>query len=158
MFQTLDLLDLLFELEKGQKFLLSSFLKDIDVNLFLDLQEFNTFNRASFWRTLVNFEWLLNSPLRSFLSLNFFVYSSFSYHGLFKEICYLWNSYGVEPLVNKPDALFAYPLLRMDLRMNPFKGGADGMTQDAQETVELCKIQSQKPRLGERRRKPKKQV
>ncbi|KAI5681644.1 hypothetical protein M9H77_02872 [Catharanthus roseus] len=81
MFRTLDLLDLLFELEKDKRVYYHISFKDVDVHLFFGLRELNTFNCASFWRIL-----------------------------LFEG---------------------------MDLRTNPFKGGADGMTQDAQETVEL---------------------
>ncbi|KAI5672337.1 hypothetical protein M9H77_12701 [Catharanthus roseus] len=132
----------------------------------LGKEQNNTFNYASFWRILVNFEWLFNSPFWSFLALKFFVYTSFSYRRPFKEICYLWNFYGVETLADKLDALFAYSLLSlkclgnfhsvvpfnasisnvahllwllegMDSRMNPFKGEVDDMTQDAQETIEL---------------------
>ncbi|KAI5663960.1 hypothetical protein M9H77_23283 [Catharanthus roseus] len=77
------------------------------------------------------------------------------------------NSYSVEMLVDKLDALFAYSLLNleclgnfhsiipfnassisnvayllwlfeeMDWRTNPFKGGADGMIGDAQDIIEL---------------------
>ncbi|KAI5662713.1 hypothetical protein M9H77_22036 [Catharanthus roseus] len=54
----------------------------------------------------------------------------------FKEIFYLWNSYNIETLVDKLDALFAYPLLGMDSRTNLSKG-VDSMTWDAQEIVEL---------------------
>ncbi|KAI5664512.1 hypothetical protein M9H77_23835 [Catharanthus roseus] len=169
MFQTLDLLNLLFELEKNKSFYYHLSFRDVDFNLFFNLQEFNTFNCASSWRFLVNFEWPLNSLFWSFLALNFFVYTSFSYHRLFKEICYLWNSYGIETLVNKLDALFSYSLLRlerlgnfygivpykasisnvacllwlfegMDLMMNPFKRRADGMTRDAQEIIELLQV------------------
>ncbi|KAI5654145.1 hypothetical protein M9H77_31332 [Catharanthus roseus] len=61
-FQTLDLLDLLLELEKNKSFYYHLSFKDVDVNIFFDLQEFNTFNCASFWRILVNFDWLLNTP------------------------------------------------------------------------------------------------
>ncbi|KAI5667744.1 hypothetical protein M9H77_17597 [Catharanthus roseus] len=122
MFQTFDLLDLLFQLEKDKSFYYHLSFKDVDFNIFFDLQKFNPFNCASISRILVNFFWLFNSAFWSFLVLKFFVYTSFSYHRPFKDLYYLWNS---------------MVLRRMDLRMNSFKGGADGMPQDVEGTIEL---------------------
>ncbi|KAI5648569.1 hypothetical protein M9H77_34574 [Catharanthus roseus] len=83
-----------------------------------------------------------------FKALNSFVYTSFSHRRPFKEICYLWNSYGT--LVSKLDALLAYSLLSLECLGNfhsivPFNTSisiiacllADGMTRDVQKTVEL---------------------
>ncbi|KAI5653359.1 hypothetical protein M9H77_30546 [Catharanthus roseus] len=82
-----------------------------------------------------------------------------------KELCYLWNSYGIGTLVNKLDALFSYSLQSLECfgnihstvpfnasisnvvrllwlfeglvsRTNPFKGGADDMTRDRHENME----------------------
>ncbi|KAI5673463.1 hypothetical protein M9H77_13827 [Catharanthus roseus] len=83
----------------------------------------------------------------------------------FKELCYLWNSCGVQMLVDKRDVLFTYSLLslecfcnihsivpfsafisnvahllwlfeRLGSRTYPFKGGADGMTRERYENTE----------------------
>ncbi|KAI5676852.1 hypothetical protein M9H77_07802 [Catharanthus roseus] len=59
-----------------------------------------------------------DDTLNDFLALKFFVYTSFSYHRPFKELCYLWNSYGIETLVDKLDTLFAYFLLSFECLVN----------------------------------------
>ncbi|KAI5663965.1 hypothetical protein M9H77_23288 [Catharanthus roseus] len=89
-----------------------------------------------------------------------------------------WNFYGVETLVDKLDALFAYSVLSLEclgnfhsvvpfnasisnvacllwliegikLRTTPSKRGADGMIQDVQETIELLQGLEHKKELSE---------
>ncbi|KAI5667958.1 hypothetical protein M9H77_17811 [Catharanthus roseus] len=120
--------------------------------------------KETMFQTLDHLDLLLE--LEKDKTLNFFVDTFFSYHRPFKELCYLWNSYGIVTLVDKLNALFAFSLLSLkclgnfpsivpfnasisnvvpplllfegiDSRTNPSKGGADGITRKVQRTVEL---------------------
>ncbi|KAI5650215.1 hypothetical protein M9H77_36220 [Catharanthus roseus] len=108
MFQTLDLLELLFVLEKDKSFYYHLPFKDVE------LQDFHGLNCVLFGRNLVKQRCNMHHSSLDNPFLNFYSYTSFEFHRPFMEDLIALIYLGLKLLANKLDALVSHSCLVLE--------------------------------------------